>query len=347
MDKKSNEETWYVVKSHSRRYSAHVFNDYKQASTFAKSVKSPCKRCYTREESVNYAGCRESKIFFHEAPSLHGKICLVCEKPFKGKTKLCPTCNKLRGTMSVTTAVLLKSVFPDDDIFKLHENQPDIESVVARQIPKGAHAAIRTSRQTTLNSTEHMGSPYHKSDTHIPSYIARLFETDKTKELLYLEGDKLNPYVYYTCKKCGFDQCQQYHRLKVGAGHNCEAEKSSGEVVVEEHLKSRGVLFKSQYDTLRCVNPKTKKIMPYDFELPKHHIIIEVQGRQHLEYIPYFHGSEENFHYQLWRDNYKKTFATQKGYSVFYITYQDIQTGRYKSLIDEMLAMNSVIQSEV
>ena len=338
MAKKETEEKWYVIKNHTRKYSAHIFNNYKQASAFAKSVKSPCKRCYTKEEAINYAGCRESKIFFHEWPTLPSKICLICEKPFKGKTKLCPTCNKLRGSMSVTTAVVLKSIFPDDDIFKLREQQPDIESMVGRRIPKGTRSAIRTSRQTTLNSAEYKSAQYHKGDMHIPDYIARIFEKDETKELLYLEGDKHNPYVYYTCKKCGLEQCQQYQMLKAKAGHNCESEKSSGEVVVEEYLKRKGVLFKIQFDTLKCVNPKTKKTMPYDFELPEYHVIIEVQGKQHLEYTPYFHGSEENFHYQLWRDNYKKTFATQQGYSVLYVTYQDIQTGKYKNLIDNVIA---------
>lgn len=338
MAKKDNSEKWYVVKSHSRKYSAHIFTNYKQACAFAKSVKSSCKRCYTKEEAIGYAGCKETKIFFHEAPSLPSKICLVCEKPFKGRTKLCPTCNKLRGSMSVTNAVVLKSLYPDDDIFKLREQQPQIVSKVSRQIPKGARSAIRIGRRETLNSEEYKHSQYHKEGTHIPDYIARIFEKDETKELLYLEGDKLDPYVYYTCKKCGLDQCQRYQKLKVNAGHNCESEKSSGEVVVEEYLKRKGILFKIQFETLKCVNPKTKKVMPYDFEVPKYHLIIEVQGAQHLEYIPYFHGSEENFHYQLWRDNYKKTFASKKGYNVLYITYQDIRTGHYKNLIDSIIA---------
>ena len=77
--------------------------------------------------------------------------------------------------------------------------------------------------------------------------------------------------------------------------------------------------------------------MPYDFELTTYRIIIEVQGKQHLEYIPYFHGSEENYQYQIWKDQYKKNFAEKNGYSVLYLTYQEIQNGLYKKLIADLL----------
>ena len=78
--------------------------------------------------------------------------------------------------------------------------------------------------------------------------------------------------------------------------------------------------------------------MPYDFELPQHHIIIEVQGKQHLEYVTYFHGSEENYEYQMWKDQHKKNYAEKNGYTVLYLTYQDLQSGVYKKLITDLLA---------
>ena len=328
---------WYVVKNHSRQYSAHIFDDYKQCKAFAKSVKTFCKGFSSKEEAIAYAGCKESKIYFHITPPTPTKICLVCEKPFKSRTKLCPTCNKLRGSMTVTTAVALKTIYPDADIFKLKELNPYITYSVSRQTTKAERAEMRKNRQATLRSVEYKDSQYKKEDLHIPDYISRIFEKDETKELLYLEGDKLNPFVYYTCKKCGLEQCQKYEKLKVNAGHNCESEKSSGEVIVEEFLKVSNIPYRIQFDTLKCVNPKTRKIMPYDFELTSHRIIIEVQGKQHLEYIPYFHGSEENYQYQLWKDDYKRNFAIKNGYSVLYLTYQDIQTGAYKQMIHSIM----------
>lgn len=336
---KKKEAKWYVVKKASRKYSAHIFRDFKQCSAFMKSAKLTYKAFDTKEDAIAHAGCKESKIYFHVEPTkkLPEKICLVCEKPFKGKTKLCPTCNKLRGDMSVTTATILKAAFPDEDIFKLRDENPHVISMIYRQTTRDDRAAMKTGRKSTLYSAEYKSSQYQKNGSHIPDYIVRIFEQDKTKELSYLEGDKLNPYIYYVCKKCGLEQCQQYEKLKVKAGHNCDAEKSSGEVIVEEYLKKHGIPYKVQFETLSCINPKTKKQMPYDFELFSHQIIIEVQGNQHLEYIPHFHGSEENFQYQLWKDTYKKDFAERKGYDVLYITYQDIRTGRYEQMIRKLV----------
>ncbi len=235
--------------------------------------------------------------------------------------------------MTVATAVALKSKYPDADIFKLIEQNPYVVSAVSRKTTRAERNEIRKSRREELHSADYKNSLYQKDDLHVPDYITRLFEKDETKEFLYLEGDKLNPLVYYTCKRCGLEQCQRYEKLKIHAGHNCESVKPSGEVVVEDFLKSNGIPYRTQHKTLRCVNPKTKKVMPYDFELPKHRIIIEVQGNQHLAYIPYFHGSEENFQYQLWKDEYKKNFAIQKGYSVLYLTYREIETGAYRKKI--------------
>lgn len=332
------EKRWYVVKKPSRKYAAHVFLGPKQCKSFIKSEKLPYKSFDTREEAIAYAGCKESKIFFHAPLSLPEKICLVCEKPFKGKTKLCPTCNKLRGGMSVTTAVALKTAFPEQDIFQSKEETPHIASLLYLQTTKAERVKMRKERREFLNSPEYTESRYEKTNILVPDYISRIFEHDLTKELLYLDGDRLNPFVYFLCRKCGKELCQSYENLKLKVGHNCAAEKPSGEVIVEAFLKENGIPFKTQFDTLKCVNPKTNKQMPYDFELFAHRIIIEVQGEQHLKYIPYFHGSEENFHYQVWKDIYKKDFAEKEGYSVLYITYQDIQAGLHGTKIKELIS---------
>lgn len=166
------------------------------------------------------------------------------------------------------------------------------------------------------------------------------YQRDQSKELLHLDGDRINPHIYYRCKRCEQEHCQTYESMVKGYGHGCEALKSSGEAVIEEYLQKTGYRVRMQYDTLKCVNPKTKKIMPYDFELRGKKLIIEVQGEQHDTYIPYFHGSEENFAYQVWKDRYKKEFAESKGYRVLYIRYEDIKTGRFKEMIDAAFVQN-------
>lgn len=77
--------------------------------------------------------------------------------------------------------------------------------------------------------------------------------------------------------------------------------------------------------------------MSYDFELTGQNIIIEVQGEQHRTFIPLFHVDEDGLAYQQQKDAYKKQFAIDHGYKVLEIWYEDIQSGRYKQLIQEAL----------
>lgn len=329
---------WYVVMHHSRKYHASVFENSKDARKFAKSKGLTYKGFMTREEAIAYAGCRESKIHFHQSyTAMPSKICLVCEKPFGGRTQLCPTCNKLRKSapysMTVKTAVAMKQLHPNEDIFALANSSPYAVIKTVRATSSNERAALKKQRSANLRSEDYRQSSYTKEEKNIPDYVKRLLASDKTKTLLYLDGERTNPLVYYLCHRCNQEQCQTYESLRTGHGHNCVSLKSSGEVIVEEFLKRLHLPYRTQHETLRCINPKTQKIMPYDFELPSYRVIIEVQGDQHLQFEPYFHGSIENFEYQVWKDKYKKEFAENHGFTVVYIDYSQLETGEYESII--------------
>ena len=50
--------------------------------------------------------------------------------------------------------------------------------------------------------------------------------------------------------------------------------------------------------------------LSFDFYNASQNIAIEVQGEQHLKYVPYFHGkAKSNFVSQIRRDNDKSTFC--------------------------------------
>lgn len=333
-----NGYAWYVVMYHSKKYHASIFESSKDARKFAKSKGLTYKGFMTREDAISFAGCRESKICFHQSSAaMPSKVCLVCEKPFKGKTQLCPTCNRLRKstscTMTVKTAVAMKHLHPDEDIFTLADNSPYTVLKEVRSTTSKDRSELKKQRASTLRSENYRQTTFSKEEQSIPDYIKRLLDSDKTKTLLYLDGERINPFVYYLCHRCNQEQCQTYESIRAGRGHNCISLKSSGEVIVEEFLKELRLPYKTQYKTLKCVNPRTRKIMPYDFELPHHKIIIEVQGNQHLHFEPYFHGSIENFEYQVWKDTYKKEFAEKHGYTIVYIDYHDLATNKFKSVI--------------
>ena len=47
----------------------------------------------------------------------------------------------------------------------------------------------------------------------------------------------------------------------------------------------------------------------FDFYIKELGVLIEVQGRQHLEFIKHFHGSRESFLQQKYRDNLKIAYV--------------------------------------
>ena len=125
------------------------------------------------------------------------------------------------------------------------------------------------------------------------------------------------------------------YRKKIG--HDCKSLRSSGETIVENYLKECGIPYKTQRNTLKCINPDTGYVMPYDFEITGKKLLIEVQGKQHRNFIEYFHVDKEGFEYQKQKDIYKKTFAEKNGYTLLELWYEDLKDGTYKYLINKAL----------
>jgi len=51
----------------------------------------------------------------------------------------------------------------------------------------------------------------------------------------------------------------------------------------------------------------------FDFYIKDLGVLIEVQGRQHVEYVEHFHGSKESFREQKRRDNLKVQYVEEQG----------------------------------
>lgn len=112
-----------------------------------------------------------------------------------------------------------------------------------------------------------------------------------------------------------------------------DEKKSSGEKEIIRFLEEHNIKYLTQYDTFKCVNPKTGRVLPYDFELVGEKILIEVQGAQHYRYIPYFHHSEDAFRMRQLLDDYKRDFANKNGYKLIEVPYTDILSGDFKNTI--------------
>ncbi|MGL4873119.1 MAG: hypothetical protein ACRC30_00500 [Clostridium sp.] len=182
-----------------------------------------------------------------------------------------------------------------------------------------------------------LGKNYKKEELEIPPYIRSIMKKYPTKRMLALSGEKSNPTIFYFCEICGKDQACKLRNLK--KGHNCIGSKSSGEVLVEKFLKEENIKICTQFKTLKCLNPKTGRQLPYDIEIVNKKILIEIQGEQHSNFIEHFHRTIENFEYQKLKDNHKKRWAEDNGYRIVYIYYNELRDGEYKRKILNILGL--------
>lgn len=58
------------------------------------------------------------------------------------------------------------------------------------------------------------------------------------------------------------------------------------------------------------VNYRGNKLY-FDFYIKELKLYVEVQGRQHVEFVKHFHGSKENFNQQKMRDNLKISYVNE------------------------------------
>lgn len=62
----------------------------------------------------------------------------------------------------------------------------------------------------------------------------------------------------------------------------------------------------------------------FDFFLPQQNLIIELDGRQHFEYIPYFHKNQQNFLKSQERDRRKNSYCLANKIPLYRIPYWEI-----------------------
>jgi very-short-patch-repair endonuclease len=70
---------------------------------------------------------------------------------------------------------------------------------------------------------------------------------------------------------------------------------------------------------------KKIKHLPYDFCIPEHKIIIELDGRQHFQQVSNWCSPDEQFE----NDKFKEECANQNDYSVIRLLQQDVLSDRY------------------
>ena len=93
---------------------------------------------------------------------------------------------------------------------------------------------------------------------------------------------------------------------------------SKGEDKIQRYLKANKIQFKEQKTFAAC---KHQRVLPFDFYLPSHKILIEYQGQQHYKAIDFF-GGKEALIQQKKRDRIKKRYARKRNIKLIIISYK-------------------------
>jgi hypothetical protein len=178
--------------------------------------------------------------------------------------------------------------------------------------------------------------------------------SDKNKLSPYEVAPRSDRKMYFKCN-CGkhndyFERVQRVVDREFECV-NCriEATTSHLQTKVNKYIKSLGYTYYNEYDcSLLGVNPKTGRCLPYDTEVivdDKNRLIIEVMGQQHYDicswhkFIAIKKGTtpEDELVYIQYKDELKRNYVLEQGYSYLAIPYWTEKDHSYKILIDNKI----------
>jgi len=201
-------------------------------------------------------------------------------------------------------------------------------------------------------------TPYsHKSGSGCPKcrgeFLSLRFRDDKqtfinkakkihgeTYDYLLVNYKNQSTKVEIVCPKHGkFPQEPKSHL----SGRGCPiCKESKGEREIRLWLTENKINFIPQYKFNNCINPLSKRKLPFDFYLPDFNICIEYQGKQHYSIK---HGgfgankeqSKINFQKLIENDKIKKDFCSHMGIDLLTISFKenikDILSIKFKGIL--------------
>lgn len=146
--------------------------------------------------------------------------------------------------------------------------------------------------------------------------------------------------VTVSCRVCGYIWKMRPQSLLVGCGcQRCNNGTSSkGESRIIQFLDKHSIIYELHKRFDECVNEIGYKLS-YDFYLPFYNLLIEFQGIQHYQPIEFF-GGVEQFKKQKEHDKIKKLYASQNGFNLLCIKFDDINN--IENILSQILIDNSI-----
>lgn len=159
---------------------------------------------------------------------------------------------------------------------------------------------------------------YVYRDSFFGKKVIELFLFDPAKEV------KLKNYKRKTSKKDNSDE----DSLSGDGAHvkkdeiSTNGKESKGEIICR---KVAEILFNKKFDKVRpeiLKNDVTKHNLELDIYNDELKLAIEYSGRQHYEYVPFFHKNYEAFLNQRYRDEMKKNKCKEAGITLIEVPYK-------------------------
>jgi len=302
--------------------------------------KAVCDNCSTKinwniEKVKKYCIKNYSMFLSNEYKTINTKYdfkCTECGETFETtfskfryrNKRQCNKCNNhnIREYIEIKNEIeLVGNILLTDELDYINTHQKlkikcfKCENVFYRSFTEFATYKYKTCEICSMDSAS-------KNRRYTNEYVSKYIR-DKGATLL-------SPYTLATEKillecKCGnvfettFSDIKFFNKVRCNV---CSMSKSNGELYFINFLKNNNIEFEYQKTFNNC---KYKRLLPFDFYIKKHDILIEIDGIGHREFISFFHKTEENFKIRKIRDGIKTNYANENNLKLYRIEYNNIK----------------------
>lgn len=234
---------------------------------------------------------------------------------FYHKKQNCPCCSPkgLKKNFS-----FVKDFIEKEEGYKVLSSEKDYKntkSILSIRCPKGSIWKSNYNRfqQGQRCSCVHCANNKPLTYEFVKSYIELQGEKLLSKEYV----NNRTP-IKIECKK-GHIYYPHFNNFKDGNSRCPQCRESRGERKITEFFADNEIEFIRQYEYVEC---KHKRVLPFDFFLPKYNTLIEYDGKQHYERGS-FRMSDEEFEEVQKRDKIKTDYCKENNIKLIRIPYWD------------------------
>lgn len=139
------------------------------------------------------------------------------------------------------------------------------------------------------------------------------------------------------CKRCGFIRdVRALQLLRSGYCPKCDTKASKGEQHIAYYLQEHNINYVQQ----KYFKDWNIGIHYFDFYIPAYNLVLEYHGRQHYEYVDYFHHTVEEFEHRKEKDILKREEALKKG--INYISINHKLHNHLDEILDKIFSSTTI-----